>query len=203
MQTIRQWARDIIIYLLVPSWFVFRNVQVYLVRKHIRQLWIKLHCSELCWLFLCRYWSLTQFYWGVFTFSFSALVSIVSFLISETFWFLPCRMSEPAWTIWTVCWKWNQRTRPPWSSCRKCRRRNEDRSGTRGSSKDVSLLWVQEAKVIFFYKNQLVENSRAVTWFYCLWVQDQARVSQNSFTEFLFDVFTLTWTDMKLVSRCL
>lgn len=83
MQTIRQRARDIIIYLLVPSWFVFKNVQVYLVRKHIRQLWIKLHCSELCRLFLCRYWSLTLFYWGVFTFSFSDLVSIVSFLISE------------------------------------------------------------------------------------------------------------------------
>lgn len=151
MQTIRQRARDIIIYLLVPSWFVFKNVQVHLVRKHIRQLWIKLHCSELCWLFLCRYWSLTLFYWGVFTFSSSDLVSIVSFLISETFCLLPCRTSEPAWTIWTLCWKWNQRTRPPWSSCRKCRRRNEDRSGTRGSSKDVSLLWVQEAKVIFFF----------------------------------------------------
>lgn len=139
----------------------------------------------------------------VFLLSVSLTLSAFSFLISETFCLLPCRTSEPAWTIWTVCWKWKQRTRPPWSSCRKCRRRNEDRSGTRGSSKDVSLLWVQEAKVIFFYKNQLVENSRTVTWFYCLWVQDQARVSQNSFTEFLFDVFTLTWTDMKLVSRCL
>lgn len=41
-----------------------------------------------------------------------------------------CRTSRRAWTTWTTCSKWNQRTRPPWSCCRTCRRRSDDTSGT-------------------------------------------------------------------------
>lgn len=73
-----------------------------------------------------------------------------------------CRTSKLVWTTWTTCSKWNQRTRPPWSCCRRCRRRSDDTSGTletvvricpctayRKEDESLMFLWVSWAVMRF------------------------------------------------------
>ncbi len=129
------------------------------------------------------------------------------FALLNLVWFLTlnycrhsCRTSKLVWTTWTTCSKWNQRTRLPWSCCRRCRR-SDDASGTLETAVRICHCPAhrkeRNTNHWCFYKSQ--PSSDAIQ---PLEVRNWACVSQKlPHTELVFDLFTLSGTNMSSVSR--